>query len=110
MNARNGTLLRVFVAESGRAGKQPLYAAVVEELRAAGIGGATVLKAIEGFGPHRHVRSARTVDFGGDLPVVVEAIAETPAIEAVIPRLREIVREGLLTVQQLEFLTLEGES
>ena len=62
-----GKLLRIFVDEGDRWNGQPLYAAIVEALKADGFAGATVLKGVEGFGARaaperRYVNEARASD------------------------------------------------
>ncbi len=79
---------------------------MVEELRVHGFGGATVLKGIEGFGLLRHVRSSRAVDFSMDLPIVIEVIESEERIQAIVPRLREMIPEGLLTLEKLESMLI----
>ena len=99
-----GKLLRVFVGESDRHGKQPLYTAIVERARRAGLGGATVFKGIEGFGGHSVVHAARIFDLSTDLPVLIEIIDSEDKIRDFIPVLDEIVHEGLITLETVEVI------
>lgn len=95
------TLMRIFVDEADRIGKRPLYAAIVEELRRNGFAGATLLKGIEGFGAHREVHAARSVDYASNLPVIVEVAAEEEKIRAIVPLLRSMIPEGLITLERI---------
>lgn len=97
-----GTLLRIFIDEGDRRHGKPLYEAIVEALRDAGFAGATVLKGIEGFGRHHAVRSARAVDFSSNLPVVIEVFEEEAKLLAFIPALREMIADGLLTLENVQ--------
>jgi PII-like signaling protein len=97
-----GKLLRIFVDEEARFKGRPLYAAIVEALKDAGFAGATVLKGIEGFGPHHAVRSARAVDFSANLPVLIEVFEEEQKVLAFIPKLQEMIGEGLLTLENVQ--------
>lgn len=99
----SGKLLRVFVDEGDRWDGKPLYAAIVEAFKDAGFAGATVLKAIEGFGHNRIVRSARIVDFSANLPVLIEVFEDEAKVLAFIPKLREMMHEGLITLENVEF-------
>ena len=47
-----GKLLRIFIGESDTYHHKPLYTAIVERAREAGLAGATVIRGIEGFGAH----------------------------------------------------------
>lgn len=101
-----GTLLRVFVDESDRFEGKPLYMAIVERLKADGFVGATVLKGIEGYGLHGIVHSARAVDFAENLPILIEVIETEEKISAFIPTLKEMISEGLVTLEKLDFMRI----
>jgi len=99
-----GKLLRVFIGESDRHGGQPLYTAIVERARKAGLGGATVFKGIEGFGGHSVVHAARVFDMSTDLPVLIEMVDSEEKIRAFIPVLDDLVHEGLITLETVEVI------
>jgi uncharacterized protein len=98
----SGTLLRIFVDESGKRNGKPLYAAIVDALKNAGFSGATVLKGIEGFGRHKTVHSARTVEFSTSLPVLIEVFEQEEKILTFIPTLRDLVDDALITLENVE--------
>jgi len=100
----SGKLLRIFIGESDRWAHQPLYTAIVEAARKAGLGGATVFKGIEGYGGHSVVHAARVFDLSSDLPVLVEIVDSEKAIRAFLPVLDEMVNEGLVTLETVEVI------
>lgn len=99
-----GKLLRIFVDEAERLNGKPLYEALIEALREAGFAGATVLKGIEGFGQHKAVHSARAVDFSSNLPVLIEVFEQEEKVLSFIPKLREMMSEGLITLENVQVL------
>lgn len=106
-----GKLLRIFVDEEDRWHGKPLYVAIVEALRSAGFAGATVLKGIEGYGSHRSVHSARVFDFSTNLPVLIEVFEQEEKVLAFIPTLREMMSEGLITLENVQLLRVsEGKT
>ena len=70
----DGKLLRIFVGESDEYDGKPLYQAIVEELRAAGLAGATVLRGIEGFGKSSVLHTGHVLRMSSDLPIVIECV------------------------------------
>src|SRR5580704_1108212 len=80
-------LVRIFLGESDRWKGQPLYVAIVEEMRKSGLAGATVFKGILGFGAHSVVHAARIVDLSSDLPIVIELVESEEKVEAFLPTL-----------------------
>jgi uncharacterized protein len=63
--AGQGTLLRIFIGESDTWHGRPLYQAIVRRLREEGLAGATVIRAIEGFGAKSHLHTSRLAAFRG---------------------------------------------
>lgn len=99
-----GKLLRIFIGESDRQGAQPLYTAIVEAARKAGLSGSTVFKGIEGFGAHSVVHAARVFDMSTDLPILIEIVDTEERIRAFIPVLDELVHEGMITLETVEII------
>jgi len=97
---REGQLLRIFIGESDRWQGQPLYEALVQEARRRGLAGATVFRGFEGFGAHSRVHTARILRLSEDLPVLVEIVDAEEKIQAFLPVLDEMVKEGLATVEK----------
>jgi PII-like signaling protein len=99
--------MRIFVDESNRYGSQPLFMAIVEELLHAGIAGSIVQKGIEGFGPRREVHALRAFVESTDLPIVVEVVDTQERIAAILPRLRDMLCGGLITLQTVAMQRIE---
>ncbi len=100
-----GKLLRVFIGESDKHGHKPLYQAIVEMLREEGLAGATVLRGIEGFGATSRLHTARILRLSEDLPIVIEVADTAERIESVMPKLDEMVSEGLVTLERVEVVS-----
>jgi hypothetical protein len=96
--------LRIHIGESDHYGHQPLYTAIVEAARRAGLAGATVFKGIEGYGARSIVHAARIVDLSSDLPIVVELIDESAAINGFLPTLTGMVADGLVTLEDVRIV------
>lgn len=98
-------LLRIFVGESDRWHGKPLYEAIVEVARRETLAGATVLRGIEGFGAKSHLHTARILRLSEDLPVVIEMVDTAERIEAILPRLDEMVGEGMVTIEAVRVIS-----
>ena len=104
-----GKLLRIFIGESDKHGRKPLYQAIVEMLREEGMAGATVLRGVEGFGANSHLHTARILRLSEDLPIIIE-VADTPEkIEAIMPKLDEMVTDGMVTLERVEVVTYRAQ-
>lgn len=105
---RQGRLLRIFIDETDRRGVQPMYTAVVEYLRAKNVAGATVFRGIEGYGSHQQIHVAKVFSWIPNLPILIEVVDEAEKIDAVLPELEELIGEGLVTLEAVEYLQLGG--
>lgn len=99
--------VRIYVSEDDRAEGRPLHLAILELLRRENAQGATVLKGVEGFGAAGRIHAAHLVDVAWRLPVVIEWVDRPEQVERLAPRLRALVRHGLITVDDTEVLLFE---
>ena len=100
-----GKLLRLFIGESDTWHGKPLYQAIVERVRAAGLAGATVIRGIEGFGADSRIHTSRILRLSEDLPVVIEIVDTPEQIDRVVPILDEMVGEGMLTLERVQIVS-----
>src|ERR1700689_5091350 len=96
---KEGKLLRIFIGEQDKWKGTPLFEAIVLMARKEGMAGATVLKGILGFGRKSHLHEAHLFRLSEDLPMVIELVDSEEKINKFIPRLDEMVRDGLITLE-----------
>ena len=97
-------LMRIHIGERDKHKGKPLYQEIVELLRRKQYAGATVLRAIMGFGASSHVRTDRFVELSIDLPIIVECIETQDKIEAILPELDEMIGGGLITLERAKVI------
>jgi hypothetical protein len=97
-------LMRIFIGEQSRYYNKPLYEALVEMFRQEGFAGATVLRGICGFGPHRVFHTQKLLDLSADLPLVVEVVDTQEKIDAIMPRIDEMMEGGMITLEKATVL------
>ncbi|BCS52175.1 DUF190 domain-containing protein [Geobacter sp. SVR] len=93
-------LMRIFIGEADRCGHRPLYEALVELLRKEGFAGATVLRGVCGFGAHSVFHTQKLLDLSADLPLVVEVVDSQERIDAIMPRIDEMMGGGMITLEK----------
>src|SRR5271168_3348705 len=101
-------LLRIFIGESDRWHHQPLYEAIVLKAREMGLAGATVLRGAMGFGASSHLHTAKILRLSMDLPVVIEIVDAPEKIAGFLPFLEEVVKDGLVTLEDIKILKYRG--
>jgi CBS domain-containing protein len=100
--------VRIYVSEGDRAGARPLHLAILELLRREDAPGATVLRGVEGFGADGVIHVSHLVDVAPSLPIVVEWVDRPEQVERLLPRIRELVRHGLITVDDTDVVLYEA--
>lgn len=100
--------LTVFIGESDRHHRKPLYVEIVHRAHAAGLAGASVLRGIEGFGASQHVHTTRILSLTEDLPVVIVIVDEADRIERFALELDELITEGLVVIDDVEVVRYVG--
>ncbi|MEP7325493.1 MAG: DUF190 domain-containing protein [Gemmatimonadota bacterium] len=113
MHGLNGerTLMRIHLGERDRHQGKPLYEAIVMLLRERHYAGATVYRAIMGFGASAHVRTDRIEVLSLDLPVIVEVVETEERIQAILPELDQMIGGGLITLEKVRVIMYRpGES
>ncbi|MBZ5540295.1 MAG: DUF190 domain-containing protein [Acidobacteriia bacterium] len=98
------TLMRIHIGESDKWHGQPLHQAIVEMLRKEGFSGATVLRGVAGYGGSSVYHTDKILRLSQDLPIIVEIVEYQERIEAILPRLDEMVEGGLITLEKVRVI------
>jgi len=99
--------VRIYMSEDDRRSGKLLYRALVELLRSENAEGATVIRAVEGFGAGGRLHVSTLVDVAARLPVIVEWIDRPEQVERLMPRILDLVKHGLITVDETDVLLFE---
>ena len=98
----------VYVGEAVKHKHEPVYISVLNYLFYHGVSGATVLRGAAGFGADHQLQMARFVDTSLNLPIKIEFV-DTPAkVDEILPKLIEIVDNGLVTVDDTTIVKATG--
>jgi len=97
-------LLRIYIGESQRFGRKPLYEAIVEEAHKRGLAGATVTRGIMGFGKNSEIRTSKILRLSEDLPLVIEIVDEADRLAQFVPVLNDMIKQGLVILEKIDVL------
>jgi len=98
------TLMRIHIGESDKWHGRPLHEAIVELLRKEGFSGATVLRGVAGYGGSSVYHTDKILRLSQDLPIIVEVIEAQERIDAILPRMDEMVEGGLITLEKVRVI------
>lgn len=97
-------MLRVIVSEDDKWEGEPLYDAIVKRFITMDIAGATVYKAIAGYGPHRRFHKKKTLTSTGEMPVLITVVDTEENINKVLPILDDMVKEGIVILSDVNVI------
>ncbi len=99
-----GKVLRViiYIGESDHYQGKALYMALLQLLKKEGGSGATVVRGLAGFGAKSRIHTAAIVDLSTDLPIRVEWVDQPEVVERLLPQVRQMVDDGLITVEEVD--------
>lgn len=106
----DGYLLRIFIGESDRHGQHPLYEAIVLKARETGLAGATVVRGVMGFGKNSVIHTAKILRLSEDLPMLIEIADSLEKIEQFLPLLDGMIKDGLVTLEQVRVIHYKADS
>ena len=102
-----GKRVRIYLNEGDLVGQQTADIAVLTFLRRENAAGATVFRAVEGFGGHGEIHTTRRVDAPQPQPMVIEWVDSEERVDLLLPRVKELVPRGLITVDPTEVVLYE---
>jgi PII-like signaling protein len=101
---RDAMLLRIFIGEDEKCGRQPLYEAIVLKAREMHLAGATVLRGPMGFGRSSRLHTTKILRLSEDLPLVIEIVDTEDKIRNFVTALNGMIGSGLVTLEKVQVL------
>jgi uncharacterized protein len=105
MSAAMAVQVTMYLSEGDQWHRRPLHLEVLNYLWKEGVYAATAVHAVAGFLGRHKVETARLVDAGGKLPVIIIFVDTDEHVNRVLPTLKEmaahrlIVRESVVLEQ-----------
>jgi len=95
---------RIFLGSDDTHEGRPLWEHLLHEAQKEGIVGATVLKAVAGFGAHSQIRAFSVWSLSQNLPLVVEMVDEEAKIRAFLQKVDDWLEEAFVTMEDVEVI------
>ena len=99
--------MRIFVGESDKWERRPLWSALLELFRAKGLAGATVLRGVAGFGAASVIHEAGILRLSADLPLVIEVVDSEERLNQILPEVDRMMGGGLITLEKVRVVRYE---
>jgi PII-like signaling protein len=100
-------LMRIFLGESDKWERRPLWSALVDLFRVKGLAGATVLRGVAGFGAASIVHTAGILKLSADLPLIIEVVDSEERLNQILPEVDRMMGGGLITLEKVRVMRYE---
>jgi PII-like signaling protein len=89
----------IFLNEDTQYHLVPLYESILTFLLHKSVSGATVTRALAGFGAHKVIHTPKIEALSEHLPLILEFIETAEKVDELLPTLYDMVTDGLIEVQ-----------
>ena len=96
--------IRIYIGEADSWEGKSLYKALVLKAKELDLAGATVFQGCMGYGANSRIHTASLIDLSADLPIMIEIIDSAEYIEKFLPYLDKMVKEGMVTVDDIQVI------
>lgn len=96
--------IKIFIGESDKFEKRPLFEVIVEKAKMAGLAGATVLRGLMGFGANSVVHYASILRLSEDLPLVVEIVDVPEKLDSFLEEISPMIKQGMVTREKVNVI------
>jgi hypothetical protein len=100
-------LMRIFIGQTDKWERRPLYSALLELFRAKRLAGATVLQGVAGFGPTSVLHEVHLLRLSQDVPIIIEVVDTQEHLDAVLPDVDRMMSGGLITMEKVRVVRYE---
>ena len=96
--------IRITVGSGERYKGKPLFRAIIKKLEEHHIFGATVIRAVGGFGSHARFHTDRLLSLVTNLPIIIEFVDYEERIHGLLPEFDGMISTGMITLEEVEVI------
>jgi len=104
--AGSAKLMRIFMGEADRWHGEPLYDAIVKQLRMMDIAGATVYRGILGYGAKGHTHKQSMFNVSHDLPIMISVVECEEKLNQAAEVVEGMLHDGLIVISDVDIVRL----
>jgi len=97
-------LMRVYMGESDKWQGEPLYEAIIKQLRLMDIAGATVYRGILGYGAKGHTHKSTRLGLSHDLPLMVSVVDSEDKLAKAIDKIEAMMQDGIIVLSEVDLI------
>jgi len=98
-------LLRIHISEGDRFQGKPLYEAIVTKCRELKIAGATVFRALEGYGESTEMHRSHLARH--DQPILISIVDSAESLSRLVPVVEEMMDTGVMALSDVSVIRVQ---
>jgi len=103
-------VLKIYIDTTDKYKDEPLWEALLKEVKEKKLAGATVYKGVAGIGAFTEIRSFNVWALAQELPLVIEIIDDEEKITDFIEHIDDMLDNGLITLTDTEVIKYKHEN
>jgi len=104
--AGSAKLMRIYLGEADRWHGEPLYEAIVKQLRMMEVAGATVCRGILGYGAKGQTHKQSFFHAARDLPIMISVIESEEKLNRAAEAIESMLEDGLIVFSDVDIVRL----
>ena len=104
--AGSAKMMRIFLGEADRWHGEPLYDAIIKQLRMMDISGATVYRGILGYGAKGHTHKQSFFHVSKDLPIMISVVDSEEKLRPAAEAIENMLEDGLIVLSSVDIVRL----
>jgi len=97
--------LTIIINENTKINGHGLHHEIISHLKKWDVKGMTAFRGIEGFGQTKKLHSSKAFEISDSLPIIIEVIDERSKLLGIIPKLKELVFDGIVYLSDVEMVS-----
>lgn len=99
-------MMRIYMGEADKWQGEPLYEAIIKQLRLMDIAGATIYRGILGYGAKGHTHKSGMLPFSHDLPIMISVVDSSEKLKQALSEIESMMQDGIIVLSDVDVIRL----
>jgi PII-like signaling protein len=99
-------MMRIYMGEADKWQGEPLYEAIIKQLRLMDIAGATIYRGILGYGAKGHTHKSGMLPFSHDLPIMISVVDSSEKLNQALSEIESMMQDGIIVLSDVDVIRL----
>ncbi len=101
------TELKIYLHTIDKYNSNPLWEQILDTMQKEGFLGATVYKAVAGFGKHKEIHTFEILNLSQNIPIVIETVEEKERVLKYIKKYKTMLQNCYITLKEVDVIDMK---